>query len=239
MSKPYQNIPIEDCQEPLIPIPAEEFSLHLPHPYAQLGAPYGDTSPFCLREGVLQRLQTAQRYLQQKHPHWRLQIFDAYRPIAVQQFMVDHTFVETAKSRQLHPDSLTSAQRQEIQSQVEQFWAPPSLDPATPPPHSTGAAVDLTLANEHGDPQDLGSPIDEISPRSYPDYFASSTSPPESHYHQLRLLLREVMLAAGFQQHPAEWWHFSFGDQMWAWLTNQKSPANPTVARYGRVEKSL
>jgi D-alanyl-D-alanine dipeptidase len=239
MSKPYQTIPIEDCQEPLIPIPTTEFSFCSPHPYAQLGAPYGDTSPFCLREGVLQRLQTAQNYLQQKHPHWRIQIFDAYRPIAVQQFMVDHTFTETAKANGLHPDSMTPSQRQEIQAQVEKFWAPPSHNPATPPPHSTGAAVDITLANERDEPLNLGSPIDEISPRSAPDYFAASTSPPESHYHQLRFLLREVMLAAEFQQHPAEWWHFSFGDQLWAWLTNQKSPANSTVAWYGRVEKSL
>ena len=25
------------------------------------------------------------------------------------------------------------------------------------------------------------------------------------------------MGTAGFVQHPNEWWHFSHGDQMWAW----------------------
>lgn len=25
------------------------------------------------------------------------------------------------------------------------------------------------------------------------------------------------MGAAGFAQHPNEWWHYSFGDQLWAW----------------------
>jgi D-alanyl-D-alanine dipeptidase len=37
------------------------------------------------------------------------------------------------------------------------------------------------------------------------------------------------MASAGFVQHPNEWWHFSWGDQLWAW----RSAA--TAARYGRV----
>ena len=43
------------------------------------------------------------------------------------------------------------------------------------------------------------------------------------------------MFAAGFQRHPNEWWHFSLGDQMWAWLSNQENPTHLVVARYGRV----
>ena len=30
-------------------------------------------------------------------------------------------------------------------------------------------------------------------------------------------LLADVMEASGFAQHPNEWWHYSFGDQLWAW----------------------
>ncbi|MFM7652374.1 MAG: D-alanyl-D-alanine dipeptidase, partial [Vulcanococcus sp.] len=33
---------------------------------------------------------------------------------------------------------------------------------------------------------------------------------------------------AGFEQHPNEWWHFSYGDQLWAWRAGQD------VACYGR-----
>ena len=28
------------------------------------------------------------------------------------------------------------------------------------------------------------------------------------------------MKFSGFVQHPNEWWHFSYGDQLWAWTTN-------------------
>ncbi|MGB3509109.1 MAG: M15 family metallopeptidase, partial [Microcoleaceae cyanobacterium] len=55
-------------------------------------------------------------------------------------------------------------------------------------------------------------------------------------YHQYRQLLAEVMLSVGFRQHQQEWWHFSLGDQMWAWLTSQENNEGAVVARYGRVE---
>jgi D-alanyl-D-alanine dipeptidase len=37
-----------------------------------------------------------------------------------------------------------------------------------------------------------------------------------------------VMLEVGFAQHPNEWWHFSQGDQLWAWRTGHHQ------AIYGR-----
>lgn len=250
--KPYHQIPIYECREPLVPIPPKQFILQSPHPYRKLGAPYGDASPFYLRQGVLKQLLQAQAQLQQHRANWHLQIFDAYRPVAVQQFMVEHTLAETAKAQGLHPQRLTEVQRQAILAQVYQIWAVPNLDPATPPPHSTGAAVDVTLVNAAGEEVFMGSPIDELSARSHPDYFAAIALNPKEQQerqaafmaNQHRQLLRDVMTSAGFQRHPIEWWHFSLGDQMWAWLTHlqngqgatQKDSGIAAVARYGRVE---
>jgi zinc D-Ala-D-Ala dipeptidase len=227
--KPYQQVPILECGEPLVSIPVHQFSLELPHAYQQLGAPYGDKSPYYLRQGVLSRLIQAQDRLQEFYPGWKIQIFDAYRPIAVQQFMVDYTFAQQVQAQGLTPETLTPDQHQGILAQVYEFWAMPSLDPATPPPHSTGAAIDVTLMNQFGEVVDMGSPIDEISPRSYPDYFAASSDPQAPQYHCHRQLLATTMVAVGFQRHPKEWWHFSWGDQMWVWLIQQ------TQARYGVV----
>lgn len=233
--KPYQQIPILDCQEPLVPIPPEIFAFKLPHPYQQLGAPYRHHSPFYVRLGVLQSLILAQNSLKQQYPTWKLQIFDAYRPIAVQQFMVDYTFQQLVEQQGLITSELTPNQRQEILEQVYQFWALPSANPATPPPHSTGAAVDVTLLDENHQPLNMGSPIDEVSSRSYPDYFANSADSTEQQYHHHRQVLAESLIAAGFTRHPNEWWHFSLGDQMWAWLTNLKNPDPTVFARYGGV----
>lgn len=90
--KPYQKIPIEECGEPLVPIPLEHFAIELPHPYEKLGADYGERSPYYLRQGVIEALIKAQFCLEKRNPGWRLKIFDAYRPVGVQQFMVDYTF---------------------------------------------------------------------------------------------------------------------------------------------------
>lgn len=231
--KPYQQIRIVECGEPLVAIPFGSFGFVTPHPYQTLGAPYGDKSPFYLRQGVCDRLLKAQTILQQSHSGWRIQIFDAYRPTAVQQFMVEHTFFEVVQARGWHPAQLTQAQRQEALEQVYEFWAVPSSDPAAPPPHSTGAAVDVTLLDYSGQVVDMGSAIDEISPRSYPDHFAESQNPSEQGYHQNRQLLNRVMTDAGFTRHPNEWWHFSYGDQLWAWLTSQTRPKDSALAVYG------
>ncbi|MGD1904566.1 MAG: M15 family metallopeptidase [Leptolyngbyaceae cyanobacterium] len=228
--KPYHSIAIQECGEPLIPIPLTQFSAVLPHPYERLGAPYGDRSPYWLRESVLAALVQAQVNLQSRQPGWTIQIFDAYRPVAVQQFMVDHSFKELAQ--QQPSDSLTEAERHSLLETVYQFWAPPSLDPMTPPPHSTGAAVDITLMDAEGQSVDMGSPIDEISSRSHPDYFAPDGEQPDPSVHAHRSLLKATLSEVGFQQHPNEWWHFSLGDQLWAWQTKA---GQHLVARYGRI----
>ncbi|WP_138501472.1 M15 family metallopeptidase [Nostoc sp. PA-18-2419] len=233
--RPYHQIPIFECGEPLLAIPLELFAVESPHPYEKLGAPYGDRSPYYLRQSVIENLIQAQNYLESLHPKWRIQIFDGYRPIAVQQFMVDYSFAQAVQERGLTEVELSPNQRQEIWQAVYEIWAVPSLDEKTPPPHSTGAAVDVTLVDDTGKIVNMGSLIDEMSRRSHPNFYADSDSPEAEKYHARRQLLWDVMLKAGFQRNPREWWHFSFGDQMWAWLNNQSNPANPVSARYGRL----
>jgi zinc D-Ala-D-Ala dipeptidase len=244
-TKPYWGIPIIESQEPLVPMPQDAFVYATPHPYVALGAPYGDASPFFMREGVLSALLSAQQTLQAQHPHWKLFIFDAYRPVAVQKFMVELTFAELLTARNRERFSLSAVETDALWAEVYQFWAPPNLDPKTPPPHSTGAAVDLTLFDTQS--QELifmGSPIDEVSARSQPDYFGKLTQNADlpapdrenaalAHLH--RQILNQAMIQSGFERHPGEWWHFSLGDQLWAWLGQQAS-GRPGTARYGRVE---
>jgi D-alanyl-D-alanine dipeptidase len=39
-----------------------------------------------------------------------------------------------------------------------------------------------------------------------------------------RRLLHNTMTDAGFVNLPSEWWHFDYGDQLWAWA-NKKDHA--------------
>jgi zinc D-Ala-D-Ala dipeptidase len=233
--KPYRQVPIQECHEPLVAIPLELFAIETPHPYIKCGADYDGRSPYYLRQGVLDLLITAQAGLQQIHPGWRIQIFDAYRPVEVQEYMVNYTFGQTLRDRQLDLAQLSNAQQEQIWADVYKIWAIPSFDLATPPPHSTGAAIDITLVDERGNLVAMGSPIDEMSDRSLPGYFEKSQDPIEQQYQHHRQLLDRVMIDVGLVRHPSEWWHFSVGDQLWAWLKHQRDPQHPLLARYGRV----
>jgi len=39
----------------------------------------------------------------------------------------------------------------------------------------------------------------------------------------------DIMTKFGFTQHPNEWWHFSYGDQLWAWKNKKEN------AIYGKI----
>ena len=221
--RPWSDRPITDCYEPLVSLPLELLRLE-PHPYVSVGAPYGpDADPFRLRSGVVQRLLRAQQALKQRHPELRLAIFDAWRPVAVQAFMVEFSVEQEAQRCGVDRDD--AAGMTGVREAVNRFWAEPSRNPATPPPHSTGGAVDLTLASSlDGTQLFMGGMIDAINEISEPDHFVQAAAGTDKAiWHKRRCLLRSVMSAAGFAQHPNEWWHFSHGDQLWAWRSGQST----------------
>jgi D-alanyl-D-alanine dipeptidase len=240
--KPYLTIPIQDCGEPLAPINLDGVVLIKPHPYEKLGADYQGRSPYVLRSGILELFQQARQALNEINQGWQILVFDAYRPIAVQQFMVDHTFAQILARDNLQREQLDSAQIEKIYAEVYGIWAIPSQNPLTPPPHSTGAALDITLLDETGIPLNMGGEIDELSPRSQPNYYQEIEPDNEEQaqefkvYQQRRNILNTIMETAGFLRHPGEWWHFSRGDQLWAWQHNQRHLDDYKIAYYGRVE---
>ena len=232
--KPYRAIPIRECGEPLVAIPHDEFAFFDPHPYVAVGAPYGAASPWMLRQTILESLRKAQKRLQLLRPGWKIMLFDAYRPNAVQAFMVARELTMLATGEGRDPASLSEADHERLMAKVFRVWARPSDDPATPPPHSTGATFDCTLVDETGREVDMGSPIDENSDRSYPDAFANAPDAAGKNAHANRVLLHDILYEQGFRRNPGEWWHFSRGDQLAVWVDRNEKNA-PTHAVYGRV----
>ena len=240
--RPWSDRPIHECGEPLEPLQPNFFCLQ-PHPYQSLGAPYGSgADPFVLRQGVRLRLQRAEQRLRTINPKVRFAIFDAWRPICVQAFMVEHAVAEQCALEALDPsaaavDPVVAEALADVRRRVGCFWAPPSADAATPPPHSTGAAVDLTLCSVDGELLDMGGEIDAIGAVSEPDFYAKEAliglDSQAVLIHQRRQLLASVLGEEGFVGHPNEWWHFSYGDQLWAWRSGQ------TQAIYGRSDQVL
>ncbi len=154
-------------------------------------------------------------------------VFDAWRPKAVQAYF--HDVWMPAEVRRRNP-MLTGAA---LTAEVERYWAAPSTDADSPAPHATGGAVDLTIRWRGGDPLWMGSIFDDATELAHRDRFetlddnAMSFSDEEARAN--RRLLHWVMAEEGFAGHPDEWWHFSWGDQMWATLSG--APA----AHYGLI----
>jgi D-alanyl-D-alanine dipeptidase len=79
--------------------------------------------------------------------------------------------------------------------------------------HPTGGAVDVMIAG-----LDFGTGYCEFMAGTKL-YYASDEISKAAKLN--RLLLRQTMLKKGFVQYMAEWWHFSYGDKEWAFMTGK------------------
>lgn len=158
------------------------------------------------RKGVADRLAEAQEDLP---PGLHLRIDECYRPLSLQQTFWDEIFAFLSEK---YPHLTT----ERLEKEAMKFVAP--IDIA---PHVTGAAVDLTIADESGVPLDMGMEFNGIT-----NYDPEVTKLHSSHItkeaHDNRMLLHTVMTNAGFINYPGEWWHYSYGDKYWAYTTGAK-----------------
>lgn len=83
--------------------------------------------------------------------------------------------------------------------------------------HQTGGAVDLSLCDSNGNMLDMGTCYEEFSAIT-PTY--SRELPPIAKKN--REILLTYMKQEGFVNYPNEWWHFSYGDKMWAAYSNRR-----------------
>ena len=227
--KPWNQIPIFENSEILIPID-KYFKFVEPHPYYKLGAPYKDKNKiWSLRKSVVDKLINANKLLKNINEDYSLIIYDAWRPIEVQSFMFNLALESEFKLRGLINAEEKINNYLEVLKKVERFWAYPDANKKYPPPHSTGAAVDLTIIDRSGDLIDMGCEIDNIGAKAVPDFYKNSSSKDGVIWNDRRNLLKNVMCNSGFSQHPNEWWHFSYGDHLWAWQNDHME------AIYGRV----
>jgi len=147
---------------------------------------------------------------------YSLMIFDALRPLSVQR----HLYEEIKGNLERENPQLSQEEMAEL---VSQFVAYPRTDPARPAPHTTGGAVDLTLCY-HGKPVDMGTEFDDPSERAWTRYLEEHDENPVARDN--RRLLYQTMKRVGFESYSCEWWHFAYGERMWAMF-------NHTTPKYG------
>lgn len=188
------------------------------HYFTASNPPYFEKVPgaieeLYLRESVLSLLVEANGHLK-KHGI-EFYVFDGWRPQAIQRHFHGVWFPNwLRKNRPEIPEC-------ELMNEVERYWSPPSEGEASPSPHSTGGATDLTLRYvDTQQPLYMGGIFDDLTENAHSDWFErfepNAMSDLEAQAN--RRLLYWIMDQMGFANNPTEWWHYSFGDQMWARL---------------------
>lgn len=149
---------------------------------------------------------------------YRFVVYEAYRPMAAQIELWQKVVAD--KSRQYPHLSVDS---EEFIALCDVFAANPYRQGSG---HQSGAAIDVSLADERGKEFDMGGSVrgfDETAEFDCPDIS------PEARKN--REILKTALSAVGFVNYPSEWWHYSFGDRLWARLTGS------TLAIFGKLDK--
>jgi zinc D-Ala-D-Ala dipeptidase len=207
----WREVPIEPVEEPLVPVADLGERVREDPRYHDMGL-LGAMPSCWLREGVADRLARAAADLP---PGLTLLVWDGYRTLETQAALHRGYLDELML---LHPDWPADA----LEEAAARYVTPPRPDPGAPPPHLTGGAVDLTLADGEGRPLDLGTPFDAFVPEAG----ALALEGTESDARELRRILFWAMAAQGFTAYVEEWWHFDHGNQFWGAVCGRS-------ARYG------
>ncbi|NUL81615.1 MAG: dipeptidase [Armatimonadetes bacterium] len=190
-----RRIPVVECGEPMV-----NYLEHCPDLVWDKPR-FKYTRASYVRKAVADMLNEACRRM----PNGvRLAIAEGWRPSYIQRRMHNSVILWL---QELHPD--WSEQR--IKRHANRLAAP--LHPKVPPPHSTGGAVDLFLVDEKGESLDMQSPYEMFDRRAFP-MDAEGLS---DRARRNRAILSDALLAAGLTNYPSEYWHWSYGDQGWAY----------------------
>ena len=148
---------------------------------------YTDLREAYLHPKAAAALVKAQKRLRQLRPDLSLKVYDAARPMSIQQKMWD-----------------------KVKNTPKYFYV---SNPARGGGlHNYGMAVDLTLWTLEGDSIPMGTKIDYMGAAAHIDKEASLVASGRISREALanRRLLREVMAYAGFKPLRTEWWHFNY-----------------------------
>lgn len=148
---------------------------------------YEDLHEAYLHPDALEGVLRAQQELKKRHPRYRLIVYDAARPMSIQQKMWN-----TVKGTPRYIYVSNPARGGGL--------------------HNYGLAVDISILDETGTPLPMGTKVDHLGPEAHiTDEAALVRSGKMTAQEQAnRQLLRSVMRTAGFRALPSEWWHFNW-----------------------------
>lgn len=148
---------------------------------------YEDLHEAYLHPEAARALLRAQKRLKELHPDYSLVIYDAARPLSVQQKMWN---VVKGTSKSIYVSN-------------------PARGGGL---HNYGLAVDVSIVDAKGHPLPMGTKVDHLGKEAHIDAEAALVQRRiiTAQERENRQLLRRVMTEAGYKPLRSEWWHFNF-----------------------------
>ena len=159
----------------------------------ECGEPLKKYKGVSLRQGVIERLKLAESKLPSGIS---IKILSGFRPLSEQKKLWN---AEIKKLKKQFP----AAGADELKRRARARVADPEGGGGG---HQTGGAIDVTLVDARGRELDMGGGYLKFDVRT----------PTKAINNSNRKILRRAMIAAGFINYPREWWHYSYGDKIWA-----------------------
>lgn len=202
------TIPVKENHEVLVDLMSQSDIKLGPSPEVDNNTDYTK-----MRKTVYEKLVFAQSLLPKQI---KFCLYEGYRSLSLQQLLFESRQKNVLAA---HPHLSGKALFDEVirlVSPVINFDGSRNI-----PPHSTGAAVDIYLVDEHGECLDMG-----IHPKDWlldVDGVLSKTTATDisAAAKQNRKIMSDVMIKAGFVNYFTEFWHWSYGDRYWAYHTQQ------------------
>lgn len=202
------NDDIVDNHEPMVDLINQDDIVFGPSPEVPNNTDYTK-----LRKTVYEKLKQAQALLPSG---LRFCLYEGYRSLQLQQMLFDGRY---EKVKACFPDWSPLEifnETTRLVSPVIHFNGSKNI-----PPHSTGGAVDIYLIDKAGNPVDMGILVkdwmDDIDGSL--SLTASDKITPEAKKN--RKIMGDALAAVGFVNFSNEYWHWSYGDRLWALLKNE------------------
>ena len=172
-------------------------------------------APVYLRKTVCEKIYSLAKSLEKEN--LRIKLYDAYRSLEEQEESWKKRLEQTKKE---HPD----LNQEDIERLTKLKVANPT-DSKNVGGHQTGGAIDISLTDLNGVELDMGTKYEEYNEKTK----TYSKNIKEECIKNRKMLLKK-MKELDFVNFPAEWWHFCYGDKMWAAYKCKKK------AIYGYIE---
>ena len=160
---------------------------------------YKDLKEAFLHPQAAKALAKAQKELKRLRPELSLIVFDAARPMSIQQQMWD---VVKGTPKNIYVSNPANGGGL----------------------HNYGFAVDVSICDEKGDTIPMGTLIDHMGKEAHPEHETSMLAKGKISKEAVsnRKLLRRVMSAGGFKVLKTEWWHFNLKTRAQVKAENRK-----------------